>query len=84
MYTLLTLDLRKEAEALKVPVLVIEAKLNVPAEGWPAYEAAWHAQIDKVPDHQAVVIDTAHHYVMLDAPEPFYQALDGFLAQHGH
>jgi pimeloyl-ACP methyl ester carboxylesterase len=81
LYGLFTLDLREDAKKIEAPVLVIMAKEDVPDDKWPDSEKAWHAQIDGVPHHDSVAI-AAHHYVMLDAPDEFYKALDGFLARN--
>jgi pimeloyl-ACP methyl ester carboxylesterase len=82
LYQLFSVDLREDAKKIAAPVLVIIAKLDVPDDHWADYEKLWHAQIDGVPDHQVVVVEKSHHYVMLDAPDDFYKALDGFLAAH--
>jgi len=81
MYFLLQTDLRGELGKITAPILAIVADGNgaVPRA---ALEATWHAQVDKVPNHELVVIEHAKHFLMLDQPEAFYAALDAFLAKH--
>ena len=43
-------------------------------------EAAWHAQVDAIPNHRIVFIEHSRHFVMLDQPDAFYGALDEFFA----
>src|SRR5262245_43682009 len=76
LYQLFTTDLRPDAAKIRAPSLVLVSKKGVPEDKWPAYEAAWHAQIDPLPDHEMIVFPAARHFIMLDAPEEMYRALD--------
>jgi len=81
MYLMFQTDLRGDLGKITAPIVAIVADGNgtIPRA---ALEASWHAQIDKVPAHELVVIEHSKHFVMQDQPEAFYAALDAFLAKH--
>jgi len=81
MYLMFQTDLRGDLPKITAPILAIVADGN---GGTPraALEATWHAEIDKIPQHELVVIEHSKHFVMQDQPEAFYAALDAFLAKH--
>lgn len=78
-YELFTNDLRPDLPKIKIPALIIAAGLGpVPRD---QLEAAWHAQVDPIPNKRLVFVDGAKHFVMLDQPEKFYALVDEFLAK---
>jgi N-formylmaleamate deformylase len=80
-YEMMTLDLRSEIRKIKVPVLVLVSTKQVPKEHQVEYEAFFREQLAPIPDHELVPIQGAKHYLMFDAPDAFFQQLDGFLAK---
>ncbi len=74
-------DLRGDLAKIKAPVLTIAADTDgqVPRA---ALDAAWNAQIEHIPSHELVVIEHSKHFVMVDQPDAFYAAVDGFIAKH--
>jgi pimeloyl-ACP methyl ester carboxylesterase len=79
MFFVFTTDLRPDLPKIQAPVLVIAADTDGAIPRGPL-EASWHAQVDPIPRHQIVFIEHSKHFVMLDQPSAFQQALDGFLA----
>jgi len=78
-YELFTTDLRPDLPKIKVPVLIIAAGAGpVPRD---QLEAAWHAQVDAIPNQRLVFVEGAKHFVMLDQPEKFYALVDELLAK---
>ena len=74
IYEQFTTDLRPQLAGIRSPVLVVLA------DG--ALQDIMRAHATTVPDHTVVVVTGAKHFVMLDEPERFYAAIDGFLAAH--
>jgi pimeloyl-ACP methyl ester carboxylesterase len=73
-YELCATDLRPQASRFTAPVLAILA------DG--PYQWLIRSQLAAVPEHVIVVIPRARHFVMLDEPRAFFDALDTFLAAH--
>ena len=80
IYEMMTTDLRPDLDKIKSPVLVIGT--------WIAYkqyatreqvEKNFRAQYTGLKKYDFVLEDKARHFVMLDDPEGFYQAVDKFL-----
>lgn len=78
-YDSMTRDLRPGLAAIQVPVLCVFTTDSVPAEAREAQLQAVNEQLKLVARQELVVIDAAHHYVMLDQPERFFAVLDHFL-----
>lgn len=74
IYEQFTTDLRPQLAAIQSPVLVVLADGSL--------QDGMRAHASKVPDHTVVVVPGAKHFVMLDEPDKFYAAVDGFLGQH--
>jgi len=74
IYEQFTTDLRPMLSAIRSPVLVVLADGGL--------QDGMRTHADKVPDHRVVVIPGAKHFVMLDEPDRFYAAIDGFLEAH--
>jgi pimeloyl-ACP methyl ester carboxylesterase len=74
-----TTDLRPDLSKIQAPVLVIAADIagQVPRA---TLEASWRAQVDAIPRHEIVFVEHSRHFVMLDQPAAFQEALDRFLA----
>ena len=72
-------DLRPDLPKIQAPVLLIAADTNGEVPRGPL-EASWRAQVDAIPRHEIVFIEHSKHFVMLDQPTAFQQALDRFLA----
>jgi len=71
-------DLRADLPKIQAPFLLVAADTNGEVPRGPL-EASWHAQVDAIPRHEIVFIEHSKHFVMLDQPAGFQQALDRFL-----
>jgi pimeloyl-ACP methyl ester carboxylesterase len=81
MYDDLTLDLRAGLPAIKTPMVLVypdNAPLGVPAG---MMEKIYPALYATAPTVRLTLVAGSQHFVMLDQPEAFNAALDGFLAQ---
>jgi len=84
MYEMMTTDLRADLGKIKSPVIVIGTWI-----GFKEYakreqvEANFRTQYTNLKSYQFVLSDKARHFVMLDDPEGFFQATDGFLLGGG-
>ncbi len=78
-YEMMTLDLRPRLGELRAPILVIETLGNRVDEPRAALEQSWHRQLDRLPRATLLVVPESRHYVMFDAPDVFFRALDAFL-----
>jgi pimeloyl-ACP methyl ester carboxylesterase len=74
IYEQFTTDLRPLLAGIRAPVLVVLADGGL--------QDNLRAQATSVPDHTVVVVPGAKHFVMLDDPDRFFSAIDGFLATH--
>jgi pimeloyl-ACP methyl ester carboxylesterase len=84
MYDMMTTDLRGDLDKIKSPTLVLGT--------WIAYkqyatrddvEKNFRTQYAKLKNYDLILSDKARHFVMLDDPEGFFQALDNFLGGAG-
>jgi N-formylmaleamate deformylase len=82
MYDMMTTDLRGDLDKITSPTLVLGT--------WIAYkqyatreqvEKNFRAQYATLKGYDFVLSDKARHFVMLDDPEGFFQAVDRFLGQ---
>ena len=69
-----TTDLRPGLGQIRVPVLAVLA------DG--ALQDSYRATAEVVPDHQVIVVPHARHFVFVDQPAAFDQAIDTFFAAH--
>jgi N-formylmaleamate deformylase len=72
IYELYTTDVRPELPKIHAAVLAVLA------DG--SEQAQFRTHASKVPKHRVVVVPNAGHFVMLDDPDHFEAAVDGFLA----
>lgn len=72
IYEQYTNDLRPQLSLISTKVLLVLAGGSL-AE-------SMRKQVTAVPHHTVVQIPSAKHFVMLDEPDAFYRAIDGFLA----
>lgn len=79
MAEMLTTDLRNQAKAIDVPVLLIGALGAIPEKMRPALRAAYEEQVAALPSATVVFAERARHFVMLDDPSFLYETLDRFL-----
>ncbi|MBF0857756.1 alpha/beta hydrolase [Gluconobacter sp. LMG 31484] len=79
IYELMTTDLRPELSHITVPVDVVYA--YDPLYGVPAsqIDALFHTAYATSPQARFRRIDGSFHFIMLDQPENFSQAVEGFL-----
>jgi N-formylmaleamate deformylase len=77
VYELMTTDLRDIVALVRAPALLVLGD----ALGAQAARAVGERQLAKVRDHRVAVIEGARHFVMLDAPEAFFGAVDAFLEE---
>ncbi|MGC9945856.1 MAG: alpha/beta hydrolase [Bryobacteraceae bacterium] len=82
MYDMMTTDLRGDLDKITSPTLVLGT--------WIAYkqyatrdevEKNFRTQYAKLKSYDFVLSDKARHFVMLDDPDGFFQALDHFLGE---
>ncbi|MFL5298374.1 MAG: alpha/beta fold hydrolase [Phenylobacterium sp.] len=81
MYDDMTLDLRPGLAAIKTPIALVHpdnAPLGVPAG---VMQKVYSAQYAAAPTVKLQLVAGAQHFVMLDQPQAFAEALDGFLAK---
>jgi pimeloyl-ACP methyl ester carboxylesterase len=85
VYEMMTTDLRADLDKITSPTLVIGT--------WIAYkqyatreqvEQNFRAQYARLGHYDFVLEDTARHFVMLDDPDGFFQAVDRFLGPTKH
>lgn len=81
MYFVMQTDLRPDVAKIEAPILVLAADTDG-AMPRAKLEAIWRAQVDSIPHHELVVVESSKHFVMLDEPVAFYAAIDAFLARH--
>jgi pimeloyl-ACP methyl ester carboxylesterase len=77
IFEMMTTDLRAEVAAVRAPALLIVGDTG----GAAAARALGERQLARVRDHRIIVLEHARHFAMLDAPEPFFAAVDRFLAE---
>lgn len=78
---MLTTDLRGQVAAIRTPVLLVAAGGDLPVAQHDAVRRVYGAQVAAVPVHR-VVVAPARHFVMFDAPDFLFSAMDTFLAEH--
>jgi N-formylmaleamate deformylase len=80
MYELMTTDLREDVSRIKSPLLLIGngAFITSPQMRKPI-EAAYEAQVAKVPNHKILIAEKARHFIMFDDPNFLFSAIDDFL-----
>jgi pimeloyl-ACP methyl ester carboxylesterase len=74
IYEQFTTDLRPMLREIRSPVLVVLADGGL--------QDRMRAHASTVPNHRVVVVPGAKHFVMIDEPERFHAAIEGFLAAH--
>ena len=63
-----------------MPVLLVGAGAQATDHESRPPRAAYEAQVADVPHHTVVMADRARHFIMLDAPDDLWSAMDAFLA----
>jgi N-formylmaleamate deformylase len=79
-YDSVTRDLRPGITRIRAPVLSLLTTENVPPAERAEQQEAFRAELAPIPRHEVVVVSGAHHYLMFDTPEVFFDQLDRFLA----
>jgi N-formylmaleamate deformylase len=74
IYELITTDLTAQVRDIQAPVLILAA------DGY--FQHRIRKQVQTIPDHEMIVFAGAGHFVMFDAPERYFAAIDRFLAAH--
>lgn len=74
IYEMVITDLRDRMPEIRAPVLFVLA------DG--GFQHRLRRQVKDLRDKQIVVIPRARHFVMIDAPERFYEVIDAFLEEH--
>jgi N-formylmaleamate deformylase len=85
MYEMMTTDLRENVSRITAPAIVIGTWIGLKDYGVTReqVEKNFRAQYAKLKTFQFVLSDKARHFVMLDDPEGFFEATDGFLLGSG-
>jgi len=82
-YELATLDLRREVEAIQVPVLVVGA--GAFAQDDPGFRKAlienYRGQLSGLARQRFELADRARHFIMLDDPAFLLNAMESFLQE---
>ena len=76
---MMTTDLRDAVAAVRAPSLLVVGGIH----GAAAARASAERQAARVPRVRVVVLEKARHFVMLDAPQAFFTAVEDFLAEAG-
>lgn len=71
-------DLREQISRAKAPILLIGAGAGTEAQV-AARAEQYRAQVARIPSHEVVFLPDTRHFVMLDAPQPFFDQVDRFL-----
>ena len=71
-------DLREQISRTKAPILLIGAGAGTEAQV-AARAEQYRAQVARIPSHEVVFLPDTQHFVMLDAPRPFFDQVDRFL-----
>lgn len=80
LHEMFTLDLRQRIKAIAAPTTVIYAHDAIMPIAPTTLDRLYQEQYEALPDTTLVRIDDSFHFVMLDQPEAFYEALDTALA----
>jgi len=77
---MLATDLRGDVGKIAAPLLVfVPAGASTSDSALDALKARYEAQFHDVPEHKLVIVPSSRHFVMLDAPDFFFNQLDDFL-----
>lgn len=79
MFAMMAADTRSSIPRITAPVLVLLTTKNLPEGSAAEVEALYRGQLEPIRRHELVVVEGSHHYVMFDAPDAFFAALDRFL-----
>lgn len=80
MYDMMSTDLRPDLTKITSPTIVIGTWIGLKQYATrDQVEANFRSQYATLKGYQFVLSDTAHHFVMLDDPQGFFEATDGFL-----
>jgi pimeloyl-ACP methyl ester carboxylesterase len=74
VYELSVTTVRDDLDRIRAPVLLVLADGSLQHD--------YRRQAEPIRDHKVVVVPDTGHFVMLDAPEAFFAAIDDFLARH--
>jgi len=74
IYEMITTDLTKQVRDIESPVLILAA------DG--GFQTRIKQQVETIPDHEVIVIPKTKHFVMFDAPDAYFEAIDKFLEDH--
>jgi N-formylmaleamate deformylase len=81
MYEMMVTDLRDQMGKVTAPVLLLAAGDFAKDDATrDRVRASYEAQVAKVPVHTVTLVPDARHFIMLDAPEALWSAMDAFLA----
>jgi pimeloyl-ACP methyl ester carboxylesterase len=75
IYELSVTTVRDQLGKIRAPVLLVLADGSL--------QDSFRRQAETVRDREVIVVPGAGHFVMLDEPDAFFAAVDGFLARHG-
>lgn len=79
MYEVMTTDLRPVLSTVQTPVTVVYARDDAMGLGAGFVQPLYESNYAALPRKTLTVIDGALHFVMLDQPDAFAAAVDGFL-----
>ena len=76
---MMTTDLRADVSRIKTPVLMFLSGFGMTPEQRSLALASYRAQLVSVADARVIPVETARHFIMLDEPAFFYNAVREFL-----
>ena len=80
VFEMMTTDLRDTVGAIAAPVLLVGAAEFAKDEATrQRVQAAYEAQVARVKTCRVTLVTTARHFIMLDAPDALWSAMDAFL-----
>jgi pimeloyl-ACP methyl ester carboxylesterase len=82
LYEILTTDLREQVKSIRAPVLLIGAtEPSASPEAKQKEEASYRAQVTAISQHQVVFAPNSRHFIQLDQPAFFFDAVENFLKE---
>lgn len=80
MYEMMVTDLREPVSAITAPVLLLGAAEFATDDAMRTrVQAAYEAQVAKVPVKTVTLVTDARHFIMFDSPAALWSAMDTFL-----
>lgn len=80
LHELMSVDLRPQVSAIRVPVLLVAATaMATTPEQKKQMEENYRTQVAKIPNHRVIFAPKARHFIQLDEPEFLWGEMERFL-----